>query len=50
PWLRDLRAMRPYQLSDEIETLLHEKSVTGHAAWNRLFDETMARLSFDVGG
>lgn len=50
PWLRDLRAMRPYQLSDEIETLLHEKSVTGHAAWNRLFDETMARLGFDVGG
>ena len=50
PWLRDLRAMRPYQLSDELETLLHEKSVTGHAAWNRLFDETMARLSFDVGG
>ncbi|WP_293507918.1 M3 family oligoendopeptidase [Parvibaculum sp.] len=50
PWLRDLRAMRPFQLSDELETLLHEKSVTGHAAWNRLFDETMARLSFDVDG
>ncbi|MDP2125618.1 MAG: M3 family oligoendopeptidase [Parvibaculum sp.] len=50
PWLRDLRVMRPYQLSDELETLLHEKSVTGHAAWNRLFDETMARLSFEVDG
>ncbi|MBX3494098.1 MAG: M3 family oligoendopeptidase, partial [Parvibaculum sp.] len=50
PWLRDLRAMRPFQLSDELETLLHEKSVTGHAAWNRLFDETMARLAFDVDG
>ncbi|WP_370690650.1 M3 family oligoendopeptidase [Parvibaculum sp.] len=50
PWLRDLRVMRPYQLSDELETLLHEKSVTGHAAWNRLFDETMARLSFEVEG
>ncbi|WP_421866232.1 M3 family oligoendopeptidase [Parvibaculum sp.] len=50
PWLRDLRAMRPYQLSDELETLLHEKSVTGHAAWNRLFDETMGRLKFDAGG
>ncbi|MEQ8267503.1 MAG: M3 family oligoendopeptidase [Parvibaculum sp.] len=50
PWLRDLRAMRPYQLSDELETLLHEKSVTGHAAWNRLYDETLARLTFDVGG
>ncbi|MEX1152967.1 M3 family oligoendopeptidase [Parvibaculum sp.] len=50
PWLRDLRVMRPYQLSDELETLLHEKSVTGHAAWNRLFDETMARLAFEVDG
>ncbi|MCF8470304.1 MAG: M3 family oligoendopeptidase [Parvibaculum sp.] len=50
PWLRDLRAMRPYQLSDELETLLHEKSVTGHAAWNRLFDETMSRLTFEIPG
>lgn len=50
PWLRDLRAMRPYQLSDEIETLLHEKSVSGRVAWNRLFDETLARLTFDVDG
>ncbi len=50
PWLRDLRAMRPYQLSDEVETLLHEKSVSGHAAWSRLFDETMARLTFEIDG
>jgi oligoendopeptidase F len=50
PWLRDLRAMRPYQLSDEIETLLHEKNVSGALAWNRLFDETLARLRFDVEG
>ncbi len=50
PWLRDLRAMRPYQLSDELETLLHEKSVSGRVAWNRLFDETLARLTFDVDG
>ncbi|HEX7776925.1 MAG TPA: M3 family oligoendopeptidase [Parvibaculum sp.] len=50
PWLRDLRTMRPYQLSDEIETLLHEKSVSGRSAWNRLFDETVARLSFEIDG
>lgn len=50
PWLRDLRALRPHQLSDEIETLLHEKSVTGHAAWNRLFDDTVARMRFDIDG
>jgi oligoendopeptidase F len=50
PWLRDTRAFRPYQLSDEIEKLLHEKSVAGRAAWTRLFDETVAELRFPVGG
>ncbi|MFZ3032857.1 MAG: M3 family oligoendopeptidase [Parvibaculum sp.] len=48
PWLRDLRTMRPYQLSDEIETLLHEKSVSGRGAWNRLYDETLSRLTFQI--
>src|ERR1700688_3902889 len=38
PWLRDLRAFRPYQLSDEAERLLHEKAVAGRQAWVRLFD------------
>ncbi|MDO8288493.1 MAG: M3 family oligoendopeptidase [Parvibaculum sp.] len=50
PWLRDLRTMRPYQLSDDIETLLHEKSVTGRSAWNRLYDETLSRLTFGIDG
>ena len=45
-----MRAMRPYQLSDELETYLHDASVVGSAAWNRLFDETMAGLMFDVAG
>ena len=44
PWLRDVRAMRPYQLSDELEKMLLEKSVAGRAAWVRLFDETIAEL------
>jgi oligoendopeptidase F len=44
PWLRDVRVFRPHQLSDELERLLLEKSVTGQAAWNRLFDETLAAL------
>lgn len=50
PWLRDLRAFRPHQLSDEIEKLLHEKYVAGRAAWTRLFDETIAHLRFPVDG
>jgi oligoendopeptidase F len=49
PWLRDVRAMRPHQLDDEIERVLHEKHVVGRAAWIRLFDETMAGLRFPFG-
>jgi len=45
-----LRKMRPYQLSDELETFLHDQSVVGASAWNKLFDETIAGLSFDVEG
>jgi oligoendopeptidase F len=48
PWIEDLRLERPYQLADDIERLFHEKSVTGRGAWNRLFDETLASLRFDV--
>ena len=50
PWVRDVRAFRPFQLSDEVERLLHEKQVAGRAAWMRLFDETMAALRFSVRG
>jgi oligoendopeptidase F len=50
PWLRDLRAFRPHQLSDELEKLLHEKHVAGRSAWTRLFDQTMADLRFPLDG
>ncbi|MGO4907029.1 M3 family oligoendopeptidase [Pseudorhodobacter sp. W20_MBD10_FR17] len=45
-----MRAMRPHQLSDEMEKFLHDQSTVGAAAWNRLFDETMAGLMFEVAG
>jgi oligoendopeptidase F len=50
PWLRDNRLFRDHQLSDEAERMLHEKAVVGRAAWNRLFDETIADLRFPIGG
>ncbi|MEO0327401.1 MAG: M3 family oligoendopeptidase [Pseudomonadota bacterium] len=50
PWLSDLRQDKPYQLDDALEQVFHEKSVTGRAAWNRLFDETMSSLDFDING
>jgi oligoendopeptidase F len=49
-WLRDIRAFRPHQLSDDLEKLLHEKQIAGQAAWVRLFDETIAQLRFEVDG
>ena len=45
-----LRAMKPYQLSDELEKFLHDQSTVGSAAWNRLFDETVAALEFNIDG
>ncbi len=50
PWLRDSRVFRPHQLSDEVETVIHEKSVVGRNAWVRLFEQTIARMRFTVDG
>ncbi len=50
PILDQMRAMKPYQLSDELEKFLHDQSVVGATAWNRLFDETMAGLTFNIDG
>jgi oligoendopeptidase F len=50
PWIRNVRAFRPHQLADEIERVLHEKQITGRAAWVRLFDETLASLRFPIDG
>ena len=50
PWVIDLRKDKPYQLEDRVEQLFHEKSVTGRGAWNRLFDETMTGLRFEIDG
>ena len=50
PWIEDTRREKPYQLEDRVEQLFHEKSVTGRGAWNRLFDETIASLRFQVEG
>jgi oligoendopeptidase F len=49
PWIEDIRKDKPYQLEDRVEQLFHEKSVSGYAAWNRMFDQTIASLRFKVG-
>ncbi|MCL6651582.1 oligoendopeptidase F [Agrobacterium rubi] len=50
PWLVDLRKDKPHQLDDSLEQLFLEKSMTSAAAFNRLFDETMSELRFEVDG
>ena len=44
-----IRMMQPYQLSDEMEKFLHDMGVVGDA-WEKLFDETIAGLTFHVDG
>jgi oligoendopeptidase F len=50
PFIDQLRAFRPHQLSDDIEKVLHERAVTAAPAWVRMFDETSAKLRFKVDG
>lgn len=50
PWFQDLRKEKPFQLNDDLEKLFHEKSTTGRGAFNRLFNETMTALRFEVDG
>jgi oligoendopeptidase F len=50
PYLRDLRMWRKHQLSDELERFVHEREVTGRAAWSRLFDETIAGMRIPFAG
>ena len=50
PWFDDLRKEKPYQLEEKLERLFHEKSIPSRASWNRLFNETMTALRFEVDG
>ncbi|MCV6584153.1 MAG: M3 family oligoendopeptidase [Marinibacterium sp.] len=49
PVFERIRAMKPYQLSDELEKFMHDLGAVGDA-WEKLFDETIAGLEFDVDG
>ena len=48
PWLRRVRAMKPHELSHELETFLAERGPIS-AQWPRLFDETMAAMRVKAG-
>ena len=48
PWLRRVRAMKPHELSSELETFLAERGPIS-AQWPRLFDETLAAMKVSAG-
>ena len=50
PWLKRIRTFKNYELSEPVEETLHEKSVTSGEGWQRLYEETSARLKFVVDG
>ena len=50
PWFADLRKEKPYQLEEKLERLFHEKAIPSRGAWNRLFNETITALRFDIAG
>jgi oligoendopeptidase F len=47
PFIRDSRAFKKYQLSNELEKFSLEKNISGRAAFVRLFDETVNNLKFN---
>jgi oligoendopeptidase F len=50
PWIDDLRKEKPYQLDETLEKLFLEKAMTSRSAFDRLFNETMTGLRFEVAG
>jgi oligoendopeptidase F len=50
PWLDDLRKSKPHQLDETVEKLFLEKGMTSRGAFDRLFNETMSGLRFEVEG
>src|SRR4051794_32067335 len=47
--LRTARRYRPHLLTEPEEKILAEKSLSGRAAWHRLFDELTSAIRVDLG-
>jgi oligoendopeptidase F len=50
PWLANVQKMKPYRLSKELESYLHDNSVVSESAWIRMYDESWARMTFEIDG
>lgn len=49
-YLEVSRLYKDHALSEEAEQVMSAKSVTGRAAWNRYFDETLGAARFELNG
>lgn len=49
-YLRTSRRYKKHTLTEEAEKVMSAKSVTGRAAWNRYFDETLGAARFELDG
>lgn len=49
-WLERIRRYKKYELSEAVEEVLLEKSVTSSSAWVRLYEEHSSRLKYFVDG
>lgn len=50
PWLERLRRYKKYELSEPVEEILLEKSLTSSSAWVRLYEEFSSKLNYTVDG
>ena len=50
PWIERVRRFKKYELSEPVEEVLLEKSITSSNAWVRLYEETSSRLVYTVNG
>lgn len=49
-WIQRVRRFKKYELSEQQEEILVEKSITSGDAWVRLYEESSSRLEFTVDG
>ncbi len=50
PFLKNIRLYKKYELTEPVEEVFHEKSITSGSAWVRLYEETSARLKYTIDG
>ncbi len=49
-WIKRVRKFKDYELTEPVEEILLEKSLTSGGAWVRLYEETSSRLEYTVDG